>query len=160
MKYTSIIIKLRKIIRSINLDSKRIEKEFQVSIPQLLTLQYLSEQPDYKAQSTKIKSYLNLNASTMSGIIKRLQSKSLVARLPNTKDKRAFDITLTAKGADLLKEQPMTIQNKLSTNLTKLPKEEIINLEKYIDLLIDLMDAENIDASPFMTTNELNDAKY
>lgn len=71
MQYLEILVKLRKIIRSINLESKKIQKEFGISIPQLLVLQYLSEQADYKASGKDIKSYINLNASTVSGIVHR-----------------------------------------------------------------------------------------
>ena len=82
MQYLEILVKLRKVIRSINLESKKIEKEFGISIPQLLVLKFLSEQKDYKASSKDIKTYINLNASTVSGIIVRLEDKGLVARLP------------------------------------------------------------------------------
>ena len=44
MQYIEILVKLRKIIRSINLESKKIEKKFGISIPQLMCLQFLSEQ--------------------------------------------------------------------------------------------------------------------
>lgn len=156
MKYTEIIIKLRKIIRSINLESKRIEKEFGISIPQLLSLQYLHGQEDYRAQASHLKKYLNLNASTISGIIKRLENKGLVARLPSPSDKRASFITLTAKGADLLRSSPTTFQEKLSRRLEKLSSNEISGLEKNIDLLVDIMDAEDLDASPLITINLIN----
>ncbi|MFB0939010.1 MAG: MarR family transcriptional regulator, partial [Urechidicola sp.] len=117
MKYIEILIKLRKIIRSINLESKKIEKELGISIPQLLVLQYLSDQNDYRAFAKDIKEYINLNASTVSGIISRLESKSLVAKLPKPNDKRATYIILTAKGADLLYKYPPTLQEKLSKRL-------------------------------------------
>ena len=58
MQYLEILVKLRRVIRSINLESKKIEKEFGVSIPQILVLQYLSEQEDYKAYSKDIKTYI------------------------------------------------------------------------------------------------------
>jgi DNA-binding MarR family transcriptional regulator len=156
VNYTEIIIKLRKIIRSINLESKRIEKEFGISIPQLLSLQYLHSQEDYRAQASHLRKYLNLNASTISGIIKRLEYKGLVARLPSPSDKRASYITLTAKAADLLKSSPTTLQEKLSKRLAKLSPNEISELEKNIDLLVDIMGAEDLDASPLININLIN----
>jgi len=155
MKYLEIIVKLRKIIRSINLESKRIEKQFGVSIPQLMSLQFLSEQVDYKATASQLKEYLKLNASTMSGIISRLEQKSLVARLGNPQDRRATFITLTAKGADLLKDPPTTLQEKLTARLNKLSPERIASLNEHIDLLVQIMDAGDIDASPIITTEEI-----
>lgn len=159
MKYREILIKLRKIIRSINLESKKIEKELGISIPQLLTLQYLGEQKDYRDSSKNIKTHLNLNASTVSGIISRLEIKGLVARLPNPEDKRASFITLTAKASDLLKHSPTTLQEKLSERLKELDDRRIDELDRNIDLLIRIMEAEEIDAAAMITNEELAKSK-
>ena len=159
MQYLEILVKLRKIIRSINLESKKIQKEFGISIPQLLVLQYLSEQQDYRASSKDIKNYINLNASTVSGIVHRLEDKGLVARLPNITDKRGVYITLTAKGADLLKTSPTTLQEKMSKRLKSLSPKQIEDLDSSIEILTRLMDAEDIDAAPLITLNELPKSK-
>ena len=156
MQYIDVLVKLRKIIRSINLESKKIEKRFGVSIPQLMCLQFLSEQEDYKTTASKIKDYLMLNASTVTGILKRLEGRGLIAKLPNTKDRRATFITLTAKGADLLKEPPTTLQEKLTARLQRLTPAQISALDENIDLLVQIMDAEDLDASPIITINELD----
>ena len=155
MKYIEILVKLRKIIRSINLESKKIEKELGVSIPQLLVLQYLSDQNDYKAFAKDIKEYINLNASTVSGIISRLENKALVAKLPKPNDKRATYITLTAKGADLLHKSPSTLQEKLSKRLKKLSPDQIEELDRNIELLTLIMEVEDVDAAPLITISEM-----
>ena len=155
MQYLEILVKLRKIIRSINLESKKIQKEFGISIPQLLVLQYLSEQEDYKASGKDIKNYINLNASTVSGIVHRLEEKGLVARLPNSRDKRGMFVTLTAKGAELLKESPTTLQEKITKRLRSLSHKQIEELNSSIEVLTQLMDAEDVDAAPLITINEI-----
>lgn len=159
MKYTEILIKLRKIIRSVNLESKKIEKELGVSIPQLLVLQYLSEQEEYRAYAKDIKNYINLNASTVSGIISRLEAKGHAARLPKPDDKRANYVILTAKGAELLKKSPTTLQEKVSNRLKKLTPKQIDELDRNIKLLTTIMDAEDIDAAPLITIKELSQTK-
>lgn len=155
MKYIEILVKLRKIIRSINLESKKIEKELGISIPQLLVLKYLSDQNDYRAFAKDIKGYINLNASTVSGIISRLESKSLVAKLPKQDDKRATYIILTAKGADLLHKSPPTLQEKLSQRLKKLTPSQIEELDKNIELLTLILNVEDMDAAPLLTIDEI-----
>lgn len=155
MQYLDILVKLRKIIRSINLESKKIEKHYGISIPQLLVLQYLSNQKEYKATAKDIKNYLNLNASTVSGILKRLETKGFLAKLPKFGDKRSTVLVLTAFGRDLLTTSPTTLQEKLSARLKKLKPEEITELDKNIELLTSLMDAEDIDASPIITSDEI-----
>jgi len=155
VKYIEILVKLRRIIRSINLESKKIEKELGVSIPQLLILQFLSDREDYKANSKDIKEYINLNASTVTGIIGRLESKGLIAKLPNPKDRRVTYITLTAKGADLLRMSPTTLQEKISQKLNNLTPGQIDELNRNIELLTNLMDVEHLDASPVLTVDEM-----
>ena len=108
---------IRKIIRSVDIDSKRIEKEFGVSIPQLLTLQFLDTQEDFKATSTQVKNHLELNASTVTGIINRLLSKGLIVKTPNPNDGRGYFIVLTAKGSHLLKKSPVTLQEPVSKKI-------------------------------------------
>ncbi|MFT5250830.1 MAG: MarR family transcriptional regulator [bacterium] len=155
MEYIEILVKLRKIIRSINLESKKIEKELGISIPQLLVLKYLSDQSDYRAFAKDIKGYINLNASTVSGIISRLESKGLVAKSQKANDKRAIYIILTAKGAELLHKSPSTLQEKLSKRLKKLTKTQIEELDRNIELLTLIMDVEDMDAAPLLTIDEI-----
>ncbi|MBK7407409.1 MAG: hypothetical protein IPJ40_04555 [Saprospirales bacterium] len=60
MDYTQILTQLRRLIRSVNLESKRIDKEYGISIPQLLCLKFLSERPESKASQREIAEYLSL----------------------------------------------------------------------------------------------------
>lgn len=154
MQYLEILVKLRKIIRSINLESKKIEKEFGISIPQLLVLQYLSDQEGYRSSAKDIKDYINLNASTVSGIVKRLESKGMVARIPRPDDRRAVFVTLTAQGAEVLQQSPTTLQEKMTKRLQKLSTEQVAQLDESIELLTDLMDVTDLDAAPVLTIRE------
>lgn len=155
MDYIEILVKLRKIIRSINLESKRIEKQYGISIPQLLCLKYLSEQPGYRATASQLKDFIKLNASTISGILARLEAKGLTARLANPEDRRVSDIILTAQGADILKHSPVTLQEKLSKHLASLTDAQIQELNKNIDLLVQILEAQELEASPVITIQEL-----
>ena len=154
MTFSDILIKLRKIVRSINLESKKVEKEQGVSIPQLLCLQYLAEQEDYRTNASKLKTFLNLNASTISGILQRLEKKGLVAKLPKASDKRVTLISLTASGMELLQSAPITFQQKLSKKLKALPPEKLQTIIEGMDLLTKLMEVEEVDASPIITSEE------
>lgn len=155
MKYLELLVKLRKIFRSINLESKRIEKRFGISIPQLLVLQYLSEQEDSKASAKEIKKHINLNASTVSGILSRLEDKGLVARLPKPNDRRVSYVILSIKGMDLLKESPTTLQEKISQKLTNLTPSQIEGMDKNIDLLIQIMDLEDENTESFQNVAKI-----
>jgi DNA-binding MarR family transcriptional regulator len=154
MEYTEILISIRKILRSINLESKKIQKEYGVSIPQLMCLEYLGNCDELRTTQGNIAKYLNLNSSTMSGIIDRLELKSLVARLPNTNDKRTVFISLTSKGSKLLNSTPQLLHQQLSNRLDKLPKEKIEQIKEGLEVLVDSLDITQVSASPILTIEE------
>ena len=153
MDTTEILIKIRKIIRSLNLESKKIQKLYGVSIPQVLCLSYLQKSDNYQATQGEIARFLNLNQSTVNGIIKRLESKGLIARLPKSGDKRIVRVSLTAKGDNLLNQIPPLMHAQLSVKLEKLDESELRKVEDSLVLLIDILDIQDIDASPMITTD-------
>lgn len=64
-------------------------------------------------------------------------------------------VTLTAKGAELLQTSPTTLQEKMSKRLKSLSQKQIHDLNSSIEVLTKLMDAENVDAAPLITLNEI-----
>ncbi|MDT8393247.1 MAG: MarR family transcriptional regulator [Bacteroidales bacterium] len=150
MEYTEILINIRKILRSLNLESKKIQKEHGVSIPQLMCLDYLGQRSDYRSTQIDIARYLNLNASTMSGIIDRLEIKGFVARLPNPGDKRTVFISLTSTGAKLLEKSPQLLHHQLSKRLKKLPDEKLQEINKSLQILVEGLNIEEMPASPIV----------
>lgn len=152
MDYTDVLTSLRRIIRTVNLESKRIEKEHGISIPQLLCLNYLKKQPNYQASQKEIKDILSLNASTVTGIINRLERKSLIAKLPHKDDRRVSNISLTAKGFSLMDNTPEPMHLRLTEKLGNLSETQLQELERAFQLISDFLDAGEIDASPILTS--------
>ncbi len=157
MEYIQVLTKLRKIIRSVNLESKRIEKEYGISIPQLLCLNYLKDSANFQASHKEIKDFLQLNASTVTGIITRLEKKNLVARLPRKEDRRVGMITVTAKGVELVDNTPDLLHHQLTDRLKKLSEKDIEKLQGSFDIIIQFLDIQDVDASPIVTSDlEIN----
>jgi DNA-binding MarR family transcriptional regulator len=154
MEYNSILINIRKIVRALNLESKRILKEFGVSIPQILCLGYLSEQEGYKATHKDVANYLNLNSSTVTGIITRLEKKGFVARLPKMGDKRITYIALTSKGFHVLENTPGLLHDLLTSKLPELAPDTLTQIDKSLEILINCLGIEKTEASPVFTIDE------
>ncbi|MCB0705744.1 MAG: MarR family transcriptional regulator [Saprospiraceae bacterium] len=150
MHTTQILINLRKIIRSVNLESKRIEKEFGLSMPQLLCLNYLNTKPDIQASHKEIKDFLQLNASTVTGIITRLEKKDLVSRLPRQNDRRIGPITLTSRGVALTESSPDPLHMRLSNRMEKLSDQQLSELEQAFSLIIQFLNIEDLEAPPIL----------
>lgn len=154
METTQILVKIRKIVRSINLESKKIQKEYGVSIPQILSLDYLSRRPNYKASQKEIRDFLNLNSSTVTGIINRLERKNLIARLPKQEDKRVTYIILTSKGGKLLSQVPPLLHDRLSYKLNGLSENNSIEINDALNTIIEYLDIEAVDASSLITVED------
>lgn len=150
-KYSEIMISVRKIVRAINLESKRVEKNFGISIPQLLTLKYLKEKPDYKSTMRNLREFLSLNASTVTGIISRLETKGYIARLPDPSDKRSTPIVLTSKGDELIKKTNLSLHERISKNLEAINENEYQAILGSFQTIINFLNIDDLDASPIIT---------
>lgn len=140
-------------MRSINLESKKVQKDFGVSIPQILCLEYLKSSPGYQATQRSIRDHLNLNSSTVTGIIGRLEKKGFLARLPKSGDKRVMHITLTSSGDALLKRTPDLLQQRLDEKLKGLSADELVRVGSALDLLIEMLEIEStpVDEMPLIS---------
>jgi len=154
MDFTDILIPIRKVVRAINLDSKRIQKETGLSIPQLLTLIFISRSENYQCSQLELRNYLQLNSSTMTGIVGRLEKKGFVAKLPKKEDKRITYLTLTSAGSQVLEHAPPLLQERLAKQLTKLSPGQVDQIKNGLDLLVKVMGAESIDASPILSNSD------
>jgi len=154
MNSTDILIKIRKIVRSVNIESKKIQREHGLSIPQLLCLEYLRRSEGFQSTQKNIRDYLNLNSSTVTGIIKRLEKKGCIARLPKKDDKRTTYIVLTSKGSELLGETPSLLHDRLSKHLENISGKQQKEINDALDLIIKYLDINNVDASPVITVDE------
>ena len=122
-----------------------------MSIPQVLCLTYLQNSDNFQSTQGEIKKFLNLNSSTVNGIVSRLEAKSLLARLPKTGDKRVVTIALTEKGNKLLNNIPELLHEQLSKNLEKLDKSQLEQIEESLGMLINILEIKELDASPLIT---------
>ena len=149
-----IIVSIRKIVRSLNLESKAIQKDFGLSITQLLCLGHLQNSLDYRSTHKDLMELLSLNSSTVSGILNRLEKRGYIARLSNEFDKRSKLILLTASGIKLLEETPNVLHDRLAEKLSKLTLENKQMVQKSLNIVISAMDIREMDASPLLISEE------
>ena len=149
-----IIVSIRKIVRSLNLESKAIQKDFGLSITQLLCLGHLQNSLDYRSTHKDLMELLSLNSSTVSGILNRLEKRGYIARLSNEFDKRSKLILLTASGIKLLEETPNVLHDRLAEKLSKLTLENKQMVQNSLNIVILAMDIREMEASPLLISEE------
>lgn len=136
MDYLDILLDIRKLVRTVDLESKRIQKDLGVSIPQLLCLTFLSRCEGYRSTHRELTRHLHLNSSTVTGIVNRLEKQGLVARLPKQNDRRTTYVALTSAGFALLERSPELLHERLNKKLSALPEDRVNALRESLALLI------------------------
>lgn len=149
-----ILQSLRRIIRAIEIHSQHLSHDYQITGPQLGCL--LAIKQNGAMTSTRLARTLFLSASTVVGIVDRLEEKGLLARIRSTEDRRQVQVCLTAAGDLLAERAPSPLQETLSRSLKNLPTLERVSITLALDKLVNLMEAEEISAAPILETGPLH----
>ncbi len=144
---------LRKIIRGVDLHSRKLRGTHDITGPQLICLITIVEEGPLTLK--RIAERVFLSPSTVVGILDRLESKSCVLRVRDTGDRRMVNVTATATGHALVQNAPSPLQEGLATALKNLPDIEQATIALSLQRIVDLMDVEALDAAPLLETTPL-----
>jgi len=144
---------LRRIMRAVDMHSKKLATTFGVTGPQLVCLVAISNAGPISQK--QLGASVSLGASTITGVVDRLEARGLVERRQDGRDRRRTLVALTEKGKRLVRRAPSPLQDTLAERLEALPLEERINVAQSVQRLVDLMAAGAIDASPMLATGDI-----
>ncbi|MCO7223263.1 MarR family winged helix-turn-helix transcriptional regulator [Pleionea sp. CnH1-48] len=147
-KYEELLISLRKIIRSIDLHSKQLNKESGLTGPQLLVLQETANNNGITAK--QIADNINLSQGTITTILDRLESRNIINRIRSTEDRRRVSIFITENGEKLLKKAPKPLQDHFIERFSTLELWEQNLLLSSFGRVASMMDASELDAAPVL----------
>jgi len=99
-----VLISLRKIIRAIDLHSRKLEKASGLTGPQILVLKSILEHD--KLTPGDIARDVNLSQATVTSILDRLQNKGYIKRERSAEDKRKVLISPTESGDQVYQFYP------------------------------------------------------
>ncbi len=133
----------RQIIRAIEIHSRKLEHDFQITGPQLGCLLVIREKGPIAV--TRLAARVFLSPGTVVGIIDRLEEKNLVQRVRSKKDRRLVEIGITAEGEEVIARTPHPLQGALGTALRDIPDGERVDIAVALEKLVSLMGAGEID---------------
>lgn len=136
-----IVFQIKRLIQAEEYHTKALNKEYQVSAPQLNCLMALFKHGPLPP--SKIARHILVESSTVTGIIDRLEQKGFVKRIRSSEDRRKIFIELTEAGHELTSCAPPPIQLKLHDGLKKLNHEELEKILEVLSMLTGLMDVHN-----------------
>jgi DNA-binding MarR family transcriptional regulator len=129
---------LRRIIRAVEVHSRKLEERYDVTGGQLLCLMALKERGPLTLSG--IAHNLFMSSSTLVGIVDRLERKGWVVRRRGTEDRRQVRISLTDPGRLLLESAPSPLQDHLAEALKELPELEQVAIAMSLERVVDLME--------------------
>ena len=138
---------LRRVIRAVDKYSHKLNTELGLTTPQLLCLDTLARAGEPLTQKA-LGEAVTLGASTVNGIVDRLEAKQYLLRRRSGRDRRQVFLELTPAGRGVLETAPSPLQNRLSTSFAALSEERRRTITEALELVVRLMEADTIDASP------------
>jgi DNA-binding MarR family transcriptional regulator len=149
-----ILQSLRRIIRATDIYSRRLRVTHDLTAPQLICLLAVVE--DGPLTPTLLAERVHVSASTVVGIIDRLEKKGLVTRTRSEVDRRVVNINPTTKARRLARHAPSPLQENLAAALETLPPREQRSIARSLDRLVELMELADVEAAPILDTGDLN----
>ena len=146
----AIVTALRRIIRAIDLHSRDLLQNFGLTAPQLMTLQELSRLGPVPVGV--LSAAVHVSQATMTGILDRLEQRSLVQRTRDGVDRRSVTITMTPDGTKLLKKSPSLLQDHFRAKLGGLKAAEQQNMLQALEQIAEMMGAQDLSAAPILIT--------
>lgn len=141
---------LRQIIRAVDLHSRQLLRQHKITGPQLVSLLIIAKYEPVTANV--IAGHVHLSPSTVIGILDRLESKGLIRRDRDLKDRRLIQVTVTEAGRVLVSNGPSPLQDTLAEAMAKLPETELVVITQPLERIVGLMQMQYVDAASIPET--------
>lgn len=148
-----VLSSIRRIIRAIDLNSKKLVRKYGLTGPQLVVLKEL----EYHNELTvgEIASNVSLSSATVTNILDRLEKRGLVRRTRCTEDKRQVLVKPTDAAHRILQNAPPFIQELLFDKFESLEDWEQNLILSSLQRIVSMMEAEKVDAASVLATGPL-----
>ncbi len=150
-----VLVALRRVMRAVDQHSKQLEQRCGLTGPQLLLLKEIRKARELSIGA--LARHANLSQATVTAIVDRLQRRGLVERARCDADKRKVLVRVSAAGEVQLREAPPLLQEQFVDRFRLLMDWEQLQILSTVERLADLMNADEIDASPVLSSSALVD---
>ncbi|MGD9031798.1 MAG: MarR family transcriptional regulator [Desulfobacteraceae bacterium] len=133
----NIFLALRAATHISTMYSKNLEKEFGVTLGQLLCLRTLLKKNSLSIND--ISKHVLVSPSTVTGIVDRLQEKGLVKRMRFSEDRRIVHVVISDMGRQVVHSARGPIQRLLANHFKKLALEELQVISEGLVILLEFI---------------------
>ena len=151
-----VLVSLRRIIRAVDIYSRRLLQRTGLTGPQLSVLSEIQKHEEISISGLARSAHLS--HPTVNGILHRLEKRGLIVRQKNSQDKRATIINITVAGKDVLLNCPSPLHDKLSTEFSRLQEWERTMILSSMQRVVSMMEMqeETKDSSPIVASGRLD----
>ncbi|HAR34308.1 MAG TPA: MarR family transcriptional regulator [Desulfobacter sp.] len=149
----TLLISIRKIIQAVDIHSRKLNKEFGLTGPQLIVLQEISAHGQISI--TPLSRATSLSQATVTDITKRLETRGYIARKKREDDRRAVSLFLTEKGQDIIKNLPPLLQETFTQQFSDIEDWEQMMIITAFKRVVSLMAADKLEAPPILLTGPI-----
>ena len=151
-----IVAAIRRIIRAVDLHSRRLVDEHGLTGPQLAVLRE-AERLGHTSVSALARA-VHLSQPTVTGILDRLGRRGVVDRCRDPTDRRSVNVTVTTEGQQILNRAPSLLQDRFRRELAKLREWELTMTLASLQRIAEMMEAETLEASPVLVAGPVDAA--
>lgn len=145
-----ILVALRRVIRAIDLHSRKLAQSHGLTGPQALLLSEIVRSGSLTG--SELAKRVSLSQATVTDIVKRLEKRNLLERAQDTGDRRKFLLRATEDGQMLVNKSLPLLQERFQSRLAGLKQWEQTQLLASLQRIAEMMDAEDLDAAPLLTS--------
>ncbi len=138
----------RQIIRAVNVDSRKLAAQHSITGPQLSCLLAIVEMGPTTA--IEVARRIHLSASTLVGVLARLEAKGLIQRQRSKKDRRELIVLASEEGKVLAARTPFPLQFSLGAALKQLSPRQRDEMAMHLEHLVELMGAADLSRAPLL----------
>ncbi|MEC7764772.1 MAG: MarR family transcriptional regulator [Pseudomonadota bacterium] len=148
------LIALRRILRATELYGKELANAAKLTAAQFRALQIVGEIGH--ATPSDIATRMGVSQATITALVDKLVARGLVTRERSERDRRQTNVTITAEGQATVDEAPDALQQRYVRKFEALEDWEQAQIIASLERVASMLDAEDIDASPVLTTGDIH----
>ncbi len=148
------LIALRRIQRKTEEAAKQLASKVGLTPSQLRVLQILNERGETSVGD--ISRLTQLKHATITTLIDKLEASQLVSRRRCNEDRRRVWLSLLPRGVETLHSAPDMLQDTFQSRFVDLPDWHQTLLVATLEHIASLLDAEALDAAPFLDIGDLD----
>lgn len=148
------LIALRRILRATELYERDLAQAAGLTPAQLRVLQIVAERGSVTPKL--LANQMGVSQATVTALVDKLVARAFVQRIPSEEDRRQTNLVASEIGRATLENVPDALQQRYVRAFDRLEDWEQAQLVSSLERVAAMLNAEGLDASPVLTTGEIN----